>query len=294
MDNICSICPRKCNINRKITKGYCGVGTNPVLAKAFLHMWEEPCISGTKGSGTVFFSGCSLKCVFCQNFRISQEHFGKEVTIEKLGEIFIKLQDMGAHNINLVNPSHYVPQIKEAVTAAKGLKIPIVYNTSCYDNIDTLKLMEGIVDVYLPDLKYFSSETALRYAKAPDYFKVASGAVKEMYRQVGMPLFDSNGLIKRGLIIRHLILPGLASESIRILEWIKENLSEDIYVSLMSQYTPYYNAGCFPEINRRITRREYEKVVDKLFSLGFENGYVQERESADEEYIPLFNLEGVE
>lgn len=290
----CNICPKACNANREKSKGFCGMGKLPVVAKAFLHMWEEPCISGTGGSGTVFFSGCNLKCVFCQNYRISQENFGKEISINRLGEIFLSLQQKGAHNINLVNPSHFVEQIRECITGMTDLKIPVIYNSNGYESISALKLMDGVVDVYLPDIKYFSSEVSAKYSGVTDYFKIASQAVIEMYRQVGGPVLDNRGIIKKGLIIRHLILPGHAKESILVLDWIRQNLPNDIYVSLMSQYTPYYKAENYPEISRRIIRREYEKVVDHFMKLGFENGYIQERDSAKEEYIPEFNLEGVE
>ncbi len=290
----CAICPRKCDADREKPDGFCGMGGNPVVARAFLHMWEEPCISGTRGSGTVFFSGCNLKCVYCQNYRISHENFGRELTVEQLAAVFLSLQKKGAHNINLVTPSHFTESIREAVRAAEGLKLPVIYNSNGYDSREGLAVMEGIADVYLPDLKYFSPEISGRYSGAPDYFEKASRAVLEMYRQVGAPEFDGDGLITRGLIIRHLILPGLSSESVEILKWIRENLPGDIYISLMSQYTPYYRASEYPEINRRIIRREYEKVLDCFYRLGFEHGYVQERDSACEEYIPEFNLEGLD
>lgn len=291
---LCAICPRKCCADREKPGGFCGTGENPVVARAFLHMWEEPCISGTRGSGTVFFSGCNLKCVYCQNYRISHENFGRELTVEQLAAVFLSLQKKGAHNINLVTPSHYTERIREAVRTAEGLKLPVIYNSSGYDSREGLAAMEGTADVYLPDLKYFNSDISERYSGAPDYFENASRAVLEMYRQVGAPQFDGDGLITRGLIIRHLILPGLSSESVGILKWIRENLPGDIYISLMSQYTPYYRASEYPEINRRIIRREYEKVLDCFYRLGFEHGYVQERDSACEEYIPEFNLEGLD
>lgn len=290
----CEICPRKCGVDRKIGRGFCGVGERPKVAKAFLHKWEEPCISGRNGSGTVFFSGCNLKCIFCQNYRISQEYSGKEIFLEELSNIYLRLQSMGAHNINLVNPSHYVRQIKQSLKISSNLNIPVIYNTNAYETIDGLKEVEGLIQVYLPDLKYMDESTARKYSGAPDYFEVACTAIKEMYRQVGGPVLDEKGMITGGLIIRHLILPGLASESIRILDYIKNNLPDDIYISLMSQYTPVYMAEKYPEINRGITRREYERVLNHFFRLGFENGYVQERESASCEYIPEFDFEGVE
>ena len=290
----CLYCPRKCGADREIYVGYCGMGKLPVVAKACLHHWEEPCISGTGGSGTVFFSGCNLKCVFCQNYNISHDKFGREITVEKLADIFLMLQKKGAHNINLVTPSHFVPQIRLALDYATGLSIPVVYNSNGYDSIDSLKIMEGYVGIYLPDLKYFNPETAAKYSGAKDYFDIASAAIKEMYRQTGAALLDKDGIMKRGVIIRHLILPGYSSESVKLLDWLKANMPEDIHISLMSQYTPYNNS-CLPqEINRRITAYEYDRVVGRFYKLGFKNGYIQDRESASEEYIPDFNLEGLE
>lgn len=291
----CILCPRGCNIDRSVDKGFCGTGNRPVVAKASLHMWEEPCISGTKGSGTVFFSGCNLKCVYCQNYQISQEHFGKEISVEALSGIYLSLQQKGAHNINLVNPSHFVLWIRESLEAAEGLDIPIVYNSNGYEKPEALRELEGLVNIYLPDLKYCTRDTARKYSGAPDYFERAAEAILEMYRQVGPAVYNEDGMLQKGLIIRHLILPGQTGESMAILDWIKANLpAEDILISLMSQYTPYYKAECHPEINRRLIRREYEKVVSHFLKLGFENGYVQERDSAQEEYIPEFDLEGLE
>ncbi len=296
MSEICSCCPRHCGIDRNNTTGFCGVPELPKVAKAFLHMWEEPCISGTNGSGTVFFSGCNLKCVFCQNYEISQEGFGKVITVSRLQEIFLDLIKKGAHNINLVNPSHYTKAIKEAILPLKQqgrINVPIVYNTNGYDSPENLQDMKGIADVYLPDFKYFSEKTAVKYAAAPDYPQVCRNAIIEMHKQVGSPVLDSSGIIQKGLIIRHLILPGHVKDSISILNWVSESLPGDVYVSLMSQYTPYYNAKNFPEINRPITRNEYHKAVNHLYKLGLEEGYVQERESSDTQYIPDFNLDGV-
>lgn len=281
-------------VDRGKRKGFCGMGDKVVVAKAFLHFWEEPCISGKNGSGAVFFSGCNMRCVYCQNYHISQEYFGREITQEQLVKIFMNLQSKGAHNINLVSPSHFTLQIKQALDKAEGLKIPVIYNSNGYDSVQSLKMLEGKIDVYLPDIRYFNDETALKYSSAGNYFKTASEAVLEMYRQVGEPRFDENGMIVKGLIIRHLIIPGHIGESKRILKWIRDNLPEGVYVSIMSQYTPYYKCESYPEINRRITRREYEAVLDYFFKLGLNNGYVQERDSACEDYIPDFNLEGVE
>lgn len=294
---VCNICPRRCKSARDTNNGagFCGMGNLPVLAKACLHYWEEPCISGTHGSGTVFFTGCTLKCVFCQNYIISQQNFGKTVSIEQLSGIFINLQEKGAHNINLVNPSHFAAAVRDAVRLVKekGLSIPVVYNTHGYDSLEVLKLMKGTVDIYLPDLKYCSPEISLKYSGAADYFEVAAEAIKEMYSQTGAAVLGEDGIMKKGIIIRHMILPGCASDSVKVLEWLKENMPGDIYVSVMSQFTPY-NRDCLnPELDRHITRREYEKVMDKFCKLGFENGFMQERSSADELYIPEFNLEGV-
>lgn len=296
MSEICNQCPRQCGVNRDKNLGFCGVPKQLKVAKAYLHMWEEPCISGTSGSGTVFFSGCNLKCMFCQNFDISQKNFGKVITIDRLCQIFIELIEKGAHNINLVNPSHYTTAIRQALLQLKNenkLNVPVVYNTNGYELVDTLKQMEGLVDVFLPDFKYFNEDSAFKYSRARNYTEVTKKAILEMYRQVGSPIIDENGIIQRGLIIRHLILPGHTKESIKILDWISENLPKSVYVSLMSQYTPFYEADKHLEINRPITKQEYEKVVKHLYKLGLEEGYVQERQSADLQYIPDFNLEGV-
>ncbi len=292
----CNQCPRQCGIIRKKGLGYCGVSEQLKVAKAFLHMWEEPCISGTQGSGTVFFSGCNLKCVFCQNYDISQNNYGKVISIKRLQEIFIELIKNGAHNINLVNPTHYTNAIKQALLPLKQqgkLTVPVIYNTNGYESIETLKVIEGMVDVYLPDMKYSSDKTAFKYSKAQNYPEVSRKAVIEMYNQVGSPVLDQAGIIKKGLIIRHLILPGHIKESMHILDWISDNLPKSVYISLMSQYIPYYNAEKYTEINRGITRHEYERVVNHLYKLGLEAGYIQERQSADVQYVPDFNLEGV-
>ena len=294
--DICNQCPRKCGIDRNNNFGFCGVPEQPKVAKAFLHTWEEPCISGTRGSGAIFFSGCNLKCIYCQNFDISQKNFGKLISIQRLQEIIIELIDSGAHNINLVNPSHYVRAIGQTLVTLKQqnkLNVPVVYNTNGYDTIDTLKSLEGLVSVYLPDMKYSFEKTSFKYSRAADYTEVSRKAILEMYNQVGSPVLDASGIIQKGLVIRHLILPGHVKESINVLNWISDNLPKSVYVSLMSQYTPYYAAEQYAEINRPITRLEYEKVVNHLYKLGLENGYIQERQSADIQYIPDFNLEGV-
>jgi putative pyruvate formate lyase activating enzyme len=262
------------------------MGEEPVVAKAFLHMWEEPCISGSRGSGTVFFSGCTLRCIFCQNHEISQSGNGKEITVAELADVFILLQEKGAHNINLVTPSHFIPAIREALIMS-GLEIPVVYNTNGYDSMEGLLQMEGLIDVYLPDLKYVSPDLSHEYSGAADYFEKASKAVTEMYRQVGPPLLDENGIIRRGLIIRHLVLPGHVNETMKLLDWIAGNIPE-ANVSLMSQYIPCHMACDHPILGRRLTRYEYDKVMNKFIKLGL-NGYVQERESASEQYIPDFS-----
>ena len=272
----CSLCGFKCNVDRNIKKGVCGLGVLPKLALVSTHMWEEPCISGKKGSGTIFFSGCNFSCIFCQNYQISQENFGKEITIERLAQIFIEQQEKGVNNINLVSPTPYVPAIVEAIKIAKtnGLKIPIVYNTNGYDSLDALRMLDGLIDIYLPDFKYFDNEIALKYSKAPNYFEVVTNAVIEMQRQVGSAKFDDNGIMQKGIIIRHLVLPGNVLQTKKILNWIKENMPKDIYISIMAQYFPTYKAKEVEPINRKISKREYEIVTDLIDE--FENGYIQE------------------
>lgn len=288
---ICNLCPRKCNVNRDLKSGFCGVSNTLKVARAQLHFWEEPIISGTNGSGTIFFSGCNLKCVYCQNYNISNENFGKDITTQRLAEIFKELENAGAHNINLVTPSHYVKQIVEALNIYKP-KIPVVYNTSGYDSVEELKMLEGYVDVYLTDLKYYSSELSQKYSSAKNYFEVCSLAIKEMIRQQPKNVIE-NGLIKKGVIIRHMVLPNCINDSFKVLEWIKNNLGEDVIVSVMGQYTPYFNASKFPEINRKLKPVEYKLVINHFNKLGLKNGFMQSLDSADENFIPPFNLEGV-
>lgn len=291
----CRICPRRCGVNRlKGEKGFCGALDKIVVAKAFAHRWEEPCISGHKGSGTVFFSGCNLKCVFCQNYRISQEWFGKAVEEKDLVEIFLNLQAKGVHNINLVTPTIYTPQLASALEKAKdkGLTVPVVWNSNAYENPEMLQMLEGLVDVYLPDLKYCDETPARKYSNAPDYFRCATKAILEMYRQVGEPVFDEKGMIKKGLIIRHLVLPGLKEDSKKILDFIKSNLPSGVYVSLMGQYMPYFRTSEFPEINRPLPKEEYEEVIEYFFDLGLENGFAQEEGADSPKYVPDFDLEG--
>ena len=276
----CHLCGFNCGVDRNNKLGVCRAKTNPKLALVSKHMWEEPCISGTNGSGTVFFSGCNFSCIFCQNFEISQKEFGKEVSSQRLAQIFIEQQERGVHNINLVSPTIYVPSIIEAIKLAKekGLNIPIVYNTNGYENVETIKMLDGYVDVYLPDLKYYDDSVALKYSKVPHYFETASKAILEMVRQVGNSAFDENGLIQKGVIIRHLIMPGNILQTKKILAWIKENLPSDIYISVMAQYFPTYKAQDDDTINRKISQKEYDMVVELLDE--FENGYIQELRNA--------------
>lgn len=288
----CKLCPRQCNIDRDKTTGYCGVNNTLKIARAGLHYWEEPIISGTEGSGTIFFSGCNLKCVYCQNYDISSQAFGKEITVERLSEIFKELEDKGANNINLVTPTHYVPQIIEALKIYRP-KIPIVYNTSGYDSVSELKMLEGYVDVYLTDLKYVDSELSKTYSKAPDYFDVASKAILEMVRQQSTNVYNDKGMLIKGVIVRHMVLPGCMKDSFKVLDWIKDNLGVDTIVSIMGQYTPYYKSVDYPEINRPIKPLEYKAVIAHFNSIGLNNGYSQDLSSSSKDYIPPFNLEGV-
>ncbi len=290
---VCNLCPRKCNAERTENsgKGFCKMPLNPVLARADIHNWEEPCISGKNGTGAIFFSGCSLKCCFCQNFPISHENKGEIITTERLIEIIKELENQGVHTIDFVNPTHFSHVIIEALNTYKP-KVPVVYNSSGYDDVETLKQMEGLVDVYLPDLKYFSSEKSLKYAKCLDYFEKASKSIIEMYRQQPKNEFK-DGIIQKGIIIRHLILPSNVDESKNILLWIKENLPDDTYISLMSQYVPYGNIKDFKELNRRLTTAEYNKVLDFFLDIGLKNGFMQEKTSARTEFIPDFDGTGV-
>ncbi|MBQ5592235.1 MAG: radical SAM protein [Clostridia bacterium] len=289
---ICNSCPRKCNIDRTEKIGVCGVPPEYKIARAALHFWEEPCISGDRGSGTVFFSGCSLKCVYCQNYEISRECKGKTVTEERLIEIFRELEGQGAHNINLVNPTHYSIQLFETLKKYKP-GVPVVWNTGGYDLAETLQKGEGLVDIYLTDIKYLSEKVAEKYSGARNYFSVASEAVLEMQRQVGGNIFDSDGIMQKGIIIRHLVLPGNVSQAIGVMDWVKANLPGDTIISLMSQYTPCGKAQDFPTINRRLSGREYDLVLDHAEKLGLENVFVQELDSSTTDFIPQFDMSGV-
>lgn len=290
----CNICPRKCNVNREDKLGFCKMSNTLKIARASLHMWEEPCISGENGSGTVFFTGCTLKCVFCQNRDIATYNKGKEITIERLSNIFIELMDKGANNINLVTLTHYVPQIIKAINLAKskGMNLPILYNTSGYESIDTLKMLDGIVDIYLPDFKYYSDDIAKKYSNVGNYVETAKLALQEMTRQIGKAKFD-NGIMTRGVIVRHLILPSYSEDSKKVIKYLYETYGDDIYISIMNQYTPFRMEN-YKELNRKVTTYEYKKVVDYAIKLGVTNGFIQEGSAASESFIPDFgSYEGV-
>ena len=290
---ICHLCPRNCGAERTQTvgKGVCGVPAVPVLARAALHQWEEPPISGICGSGTIFFSGCSLKCAFCQNEIISRDCYGKPVAMERLRAICGELIEQGAHNINFVNPTHYAHVLEELLEQSPG--VPVVYNTGGYDKVETLKRLEGKVDIYLPDLKYVDAAPAARYSKAPDYPEVAKAAIREMVRQTGPYQMDEKGLMKRGVIIRHLVLPGQLEGAKQVMDWVKETFAPgEVLFSLMSQYTPYGHAADFAEINRPLRRGEARKAAEYMDLLGLE-GFTQEQTSASEQYIPPFDLTGI-
>lgn len=309
----CTLCPRRCHANRLAGDiGYCGQTARLKVARAALHHWEEPCISGDPeiskhdratsnitpngGSGAVFFSGCNLKCVFCQNYPIAAGKAGKEISIERLSNIFMELQAQGAYNINLVTGTHFIPQICAALRLAKsrGLTLPVVYNTSGYEEAEALRLLEGLVDIYLPDLKYYSSELSGRYSHAPDYFEKASAALAEMFRQAGNPVLEEDsGLMKRGVIVRHLLLPGETKDSKKLLRYLHETYGNDIYVSIMNQYTPLSPVADIPSLNRRVTEEEYRRVLDFAERIGIEQGFRQEGETASESFIPEFNGTGV-
>lgn len=293
----CTLCPRECNVERKAGKlGFCGVaGEHIIAARAALHMWEEPCISGENGSGTVFFSGCTLRCVYCQNYDIARAASGKEITKERLSEIFLELQEKGANNINLVTPTHYTEQIIWAVQTAKknGLHIPIVYNCSGYEKVETLRLLEGIVDIYLTDFKYMDETLAARYSKAKEYPEVAKAALAEMVRQTSEAEFDEEGLMKKGVIVRHLLLPGYVENAKAVVKYVYETYHDTVFLSLMNQYTPLPQVQAYPEINRKVTEEEYEELVDYAIEIGVENGFIQEGETAEESFIPEFDYEGI-
>ena len=293
MEQECTLCPHKCKIDRNINIGRCKAGNKIEIGGVSLHKFEEPCISGKSGSGTVFFSKCNLNCVFCQNYEISNLGNGRKIEIEELSKILLKQQENGAENINLVSPTIYADKIIEAIEIAKqkGLKLPIIYNTNGYENIETLKKLEGYIDVYLPDLKYYDEELAIKYSNTKDYFNTATEAIKEMYRQVGYPIFNENGMITKGVIIRHLVLPNNIENSKKVLKWIYDNLDRRIYVSVMTQYFPTYKAKEFKEINRKLSKLEYNEIEKYIYELGIENGYMQDfSEENEEQYVPKWNF----
>lgn len=287
----CKICPHNCNVNRLNGKiGRCKCTDKIKIALASVHNYEEPCISGINGSGTIFFSNCNMNCIYCQNYEISQLGKGKEISIKELTDIFINQQEKGVNNINLVTPTMYAFQIIEAIKLAKknGLIIPIIYNTNGYEKIETLKALQGYIDVYLPDLKYYSNKLSIKYSKVNNYFSVATEAIKEMYRQVGTPKFNEDGIMQRGIIIRHLVLPNHIQNSKNILKWIKENMPQDVYVSIMAQYFPTYKAKEDELLNRKLTKKEYKEIEKFLYTLDLKNGYIQELGEHEEEYVPDF------
>lgn len=312
----CNLCPRYCKVNReKGERGICGESARVKVARAALHMWEEPCISGKDGSGAVFFCGCALHCVFCQNKPIANGTVGKEISVERLSEIFLELQEKKANNINLVTAGQFAPQVGKALQRAKaeGLKLPVVYNTSSYETVDTIKGLEGLVDIYLPDLKYVDSGLSIKYSHAPDYFVTATEAIKEMVRQTGAPEFVVTGeekrifareynercdeedeiLLKKGVIVRHLLLPGCIEDSKKVISYLLHSYGNEIYISIMNQFTPLAGLEKYPELNRRITGAEYEEVIDFALEQGIENAFIQEGGTAEESFIPAFDLEGI-
>lgn len=297
MTDGCRLCPRECMADRANGElGYCRMPMEPYAARAALHYWEEPCISGAEGSGAVFFSGCTLRCVYCQNYKIAAGEAGRKISTERLAEIFLELQEQGANNVNLVTAGHFLPSVIRALQKAKeqGLKIPVVYNTGGYEKADALRLLEGLVDIWLPDYKYESSELAGRYSRAADYPGRVKEALAEMIRQAGSPVFDSRGMMKKGVIVRHLVLPGRVYDSKDVLEYLHDRWGEKIWVSILSQYTPLPHVRAFPELNRRVTGAEYEEVVNYARFLGMRQVYVQTGDCAQESFIPAFDYSGIE
>lgn len=290
----CNLCPRNCQINRYINQGFCHGNEKIKLARAALHFYEEPSISGTNGSGTIFFSGCNLKCVYCQNKEISTNNFGTYISINRLSEIMLELEEKGAHNINLVTPTHYIPMIIKAIKKAKekGLSIPIVYNTSGYEKVESLKLLDGYIDIYLPDFKYFDNEYAKKYSNVTNYYETVCNALLEMYRQTGPNQFDENNLLKKGIIVRHLMLPGLKEDSKKILHYLYNTYKDNIYISIMNQYTPNKDIE-FSELKKAVKKEDYNEVIDYAINLGITNAYCQLEGTVSESFIPEFNLQGV-
>lgn len=295
MYNICKLCPRECKVDRtKGEEGFCRVNDKLKVARASLHYWEEPCISGEKGSGTVFFSGCNLGCVYCQNRKISNGSIGKEITTEKLAEIFLNLQKQGAENINLVTGTHFIPSVVSALKTAKlnELAIPVVYNSGGYESVESLKLLDGVVDIYMPDFKYMSSKLSKKYSYAENYPEIVKKAIFEMVRQQPECVFDDNGMMKKGVLVRHLVLPEQKEDSKEIIKYLKYTYENQIYMSIMSQYTPV-SMEKYPELNRKLTWEEYDEVLDYAVSIGVENAFIQEEDVASESFIPDFDLQGV-
>ena len=291
----CELCPRRCKIDRSIQRGFCQADEKIRVALVSLHKWEEPCLTGEHGAGTIFFSHCNLKCVYCQNFKISHENFGKDISIERLAKIFLEQQKRNAANIELVTPTQYVPQICTAIDIAKnsGLTLPIVYNSNAYELPETLELLKNRVDIFLPDLKYFDDEIAKTFSNAADYFSVASKAIQKMFELVGEVKFNAQGLMIRGMIVRHLILPNFRTDSMQILDWLNKTFGDKIFISLMNQYTPIFHANDFKKISRRLTSFEYKSVVNYAEKIGVKNCFIQVGKTADEKFIPDFDLSGV-
>ncbi len=292
----CHLCPRNCGVNREQGQiGYCRETAEIMAARAALHMWEEPCISGEKGSGAVFFSGCAMQCVFCQNHNIAAAKAGKRISVERLSEIFLELEKKGAANLNLVTAGHYVPQVVKALKMAReqGMSIPVVYNSSGYEKVETLRMLEGYVDVYLPDFKYWYEETGRRYSNAPDYRETAMEALVEMFRQTGEFVFNEEGYLIRGMVVRHLVLPEHIEEAKQIIHYLYRTYGDRIFISILNQYTPLPQVKDYPELTRKLTEAEYDEVVEDAISIGVENGFIQEGGTAEESFIPEFDCEGI-
>lgn len=287
----CHLCPRDCGINRNVHKGVCGASNQMKIARFSLHEWEEPCLSGTNGSGTIFFTYCNLQCIFCQNYKISSEHVGKEISIQEFSDICLKLQEMGAHNINLVTPTHYVPLIVEGINLARksGLTLPIVYNTSGYEKVETIQMLEGVIDIYLPDFKYFDDNLARSYSNVSNYTSYAMKSLEEMVRQVGSPKYDEDGLLQKGVIVRHLCLPGLIEDSKHVLKYLYDTYKDQIIISIMNQYTPVRMIPKFENLNRTLTEEEYDEIINYACDIGITNAFIQEGETQKSSFIPEFS-----
>lgn len=285
----CSLCPRNCHVNRHIKTGFCQAGDKLKVARCALHFFEEPCLSGTVGSGTIFFTYCNLKCLFCQNYEISTDNIGKEISIEKFSNLCLDLQNKGALNINLVTPTHYIPLIKEGLILAKkkGLILPIVYNTSSYEKVESLKLLDGLIDIYLPDFKYYDNTIAFKYSSALNYVNTAKAAIKEMYRQVGICQFNNDGIMQKGVIVRHLMMPNMKEDTKKIIEYLYKTYQDNIYLSIMNQYTPIKNLK-YKELNHPIKENDYNEIIDYAYNLGIRNAFVQEKETQKKSFIPNF------